>query len=132
MAKLAPYIYSHNAREQAEFYASALGGEITRLQTYAEVPGTPDAMKDRIMHLELEALGLKVFMADAKVAPADRGAGMDLALVFQDEAEAARIYEGLAEGGEIIMPLERMFWGTMLGRLKDAYGVIWQIATEPE
>ncbi|RTE08701.1 VOC family protein [Paenibacillus whitsoniae] len=132
MAKLAPYLYSHNAREQAAFYAAALGGEIARVQTYGEMPGTPDAMKDRILHLELQALGLKVFMADAGVTPAERGSGMDLALVFQDEAEAARIFENLSEGGEVIMPFERMRWGTMLGRMKDAYGVTWQIATERE
>jgi PhnB protein len=29
----------------------------------------------------------------------------------------------------VMMPFERMFWGTMFGRLKDPYGVRWQIAT---
>nr|WP_309568669.1 hypothetical protein [Paenibacillus sp. sptzw28] len=30
------------------------------------------------------------------------------------------------------MPFERMFWGTMFGRLEDPFGVRWQIATEQQ
>lgn len=36
MAKLTPYFFSDNAREQAAFYMGALGGEI---------PGRPQARK---------------------------------------------------------------------------------------
>ena len=55
---------------------------------------------------------------------------MDLALTFKDEEEASAIFDGLAADGDVIMPFERMFWGTMLGRVRDRYGVMWQVATE--
>ncbi|MDR6552517.1 VOC family protein [Paenibacillus qinlingensis] len=130
MATLSPYIYSANAREQADFYVGVFGGEITNVQSYGDLPGMEDSKKHLIMHLEIQALGLRFFMADAGAEANDRGTGMDLALTFRHEEEAASIYSGLAKDGEVIMPFERMFWGTMLGRVRDRYGVLWQVATE--
>lgn len=130
MANLSPYIYSGDAKKQADFYATVFGGEITRIQTYGDLPGMEESKKHLVMHLELEALGLRFFMADAGTEARDRGTGMDLALSFKDEEEARTIFIGLAAEGDVIMPFERMFWGTMLGRVRDRYGVMWQVATE--
>ncbi|MBP1963936.1 VOC family protein [Paenibacillus aceris] len=130
MATLTPYLYSSNARKQADFYVEAFGGEIVSLRTFAEMPGADESMKDRVMHLELHALGLRFFMADAGAETVDRGHGMDLTLEFRTEDEARRIFEALSRGGSVKMPFERMFWGTMFGRLEDPFGVIWQISTE--
>lgn len=130
MATLSPYIYSADARKQADFYVSVFGGEITSIQSYGDLPGMEESKKHLIMHLELQALGLRLFMADAGIEANDRGTGMDLALTFKDEQEARTIYDGLAIDGDVIMPFERMFWGTMLGRVRDRYGVMWQVATE--
>lgn len=57
------------------------------------------------------------------------GNQIDITLEFETEAEAILTFEGLSEGGEIIMPFGKMFWGTMFGRVEDPYGVRWQIAT---
>lgn len=130
MATLTPYLYSSNARKQADFYVEAFGGEIVSLRTFADMPGGDESMKDRVMHLELHALGLRFFMADAGTVTVDRGHGMDLTLEFRTEDEARRIFETLSRGGTVKMPFERMFWGTMFGRLEDPFGVIWQISTE--
>ncbi|OCT16255.1 hypothetical protein A8709_02140 [Paenibacillus pectinilyticus] len=130
MANLSPYIYSHDARKHADFYVNVFGGEIVSIQSYGDLPGMEESKKHLVMHLELQALGLRFFMADAAADAHDRGTGMDLALSFKDEEEAGKIFEGLALDGDIIMPFERMFWGTMLGRVRDRYGVMWQVATE--
>ena len=39
--------------------------------------------------------------------------------------ETARLFQTLAEGGEVEMPLQDMFWGACFGSLKDRYGVQW-------
>ncbi|NOV02605.1 VOC family protein [Paenibacillus planticolens] len=130
MATLTPYLYSSSARKQADFYVKALGGEIVSLRTFADMPGADESMNDRVMHLELHALGLRFFMADAGTETVDRGRGMDLTLEFQSEEEARQIFAGLSDGGKVMMPFERMFWGTMFGRLEDPFGVVWQISTE--
>lgn len=53
-----------------------------------------------------------------------------LTLEFPNEEQARSVFDGLAQNGKIIMPFERMFWGTMCGRVEDAFGVRRQIATE--
>lgn len=130
MATLTPYIYSSDARKQADFYVKALGGEMISLRTFADMPDADESIKNRVMHLELQALGLRFFMADSGKDTVDRGRGLDLTLAFKSEEEAHRIFDRLSEGGMVKMPFERMFWGTMFGRLEDPFGVIWQIATE--
>ncbi|TBL71457.1 VOC family protein [Paenibacillus thalictri] len=128
MATLIPYIYSYDARRQAEFYAQALKGEIVSIRTFADMPNAKDHMKDKVMHLVLQAAGLTFFMSDS--GPVQRGDGMDLTLVFDTEEEARQAFEGLAAGGQVLMPFEKMFWGTMFGRLTDPFGVRWQVSTK--
>jgi len=127
MIKLSPYIYSEDARAQAEFYVKALRGEITSIKTYADMPNVPEEMKDKVMHLELQLGELQIYLADS--SDIEPGNQIDIALEFETEEEAIRTFKGLSKGGEVIMPFERMFWGTMFGRVEDPYGVRWQIAT---
>jgi PhnB protein len=130
MAVIRPYIYSEDARKQAAFYAKALGGEIVSLQTFGDAPQAAESMKDRVMHLVLQAAGQIFYLADT--GPVDRGNGLDLTLEFVTEEEARVAFEGLSEGGKVMMPFERMFWGSMFGRLEDPFGVRWQIAVQQE
>jgi PhnB protein len=127
MTKLSPYIYSEDARQQAEFYVKALRGEITSIKTYADMPNAPEEMKDQVMHLVLKVGEQQFFLADSSMIQA--GNQIDIALEFDTEDEALLTFTGLSEGGEVIMPFEKMFWGTMFGRVEDQYGVRWQIAT---
>lgn len=128
MAQLRPYIFSEDARSQAAFYADALGGEIVDVKTFGDAPHAEESMKNRVMHLVLQAAGQRFYMADS--GPVDRGNGMDLTLEFATDEEAGQAFKKLSAGGKVIMPFERMFWGTMFGRLEDPFGVRWQIATE--
>jgi PhnB protein len=130
MAKLYPYIFSEDARKQAAFYAEALGGEVISIKTFGEMPNASEEMKDKVMHLVLSAVGQHFFMADSVMAPMQQGNQIDLTLEFATEEEARKVFEGLAQGGKVIMPFDRMFWGAMFGRVEDPFGVRWQIATE--
>lgn len=56
-AKLVPYLMSEDARGQAEFYKKVLSGEILTIKTYGEAPGTPEELKDRVMHMVLSLAG---------------------------------------------------------------------------
>ncbi|KIL41200.1 glyoxalase [Gordoniibacillus kamchatkensis] len=132
MARLIPYIYGENVREQGEFYAKALNGEIANVLTFGQGPGADPSIADRVMHLVLKAGDLTLFMADSVKGAPVRGSGLDLTLEYKTEAEARRVFEALSDGGSVLMPFERMFWGTMFGRLSDRFGVRWQVVTEPD
>jgi PhnB protein len=42
-------------------------------------------------------------------------------------AEADRLFNALAAGGEIDMPLQDMFWGAYFGSLTDRFGIRWMV-----
>lgn len=131
MAKLYPYIFSDDARKQAEFYVKALGGEIVSQQTFGEMPGAAEEDKDRVMHLVLQAAGLTFYMADNGANPVIHGNGLQLTLEYPQEEEARKAFEALAsEGGRVVMPFQKMFWGTMFGMVEDPFGMKWQVVTE--
>jgi PhnB protein len=48
-AQLTPYLMSEDARTQAEMYRHVLGGEILSVMTYGQAPGTPEAIKDKVI-----------------------------------------------------------------------------------
>ncbi|WP_410770352.1 VOC family protein [Fontibacillus sp. BL9] len=132
MAKLTPYFYSEDAKAQAQFYVQALGGEIHEQMTYGQAPGTDAALKDKIIHMSFTAAGVSFYIADTMHEPPERGSGFDLNLEFKSEAEAREAFAKLSEGGAVIMPLEKQFWGTLFGRLEDKFGIKWQISTEAQ
>ncbi|WP_091181289.1 VOC family protein [Paenibacillus catalpae] len=132
MAKLTPYFYSEDAKGQAGFYVQALGGEIRDQMTYGQAPGTDEAMKDKIIHMSFTAAGVNFFIADTMHEPPGRSSALDLSLEFKTVEEAQQAFANLSEGGKVIMPLEKQFWGTLFGRLEDKFGIKWQISTEPQ
>ncbi len=129
MAKIYPYFHCVDARGQAEFYAKALNGHIVSIQTFGEAPQVDEAIKDKVMHLVLQVQELTIFMADSVFETIQRGNGLDLCLELQTEEQAQIAFEALADGGNILMPFEKQFWGAMFGRLQDKYGVHWQVVT---
>jgi PhnB protein len=132
MAKLTPYFYSEDAKAQAGFYMQALGGEIIDQMTYGQAPGTDESMKDKIIHMVFKAAGVTFYIADTMHEPPGRSTSYDLNLEFKADEEAQQAFANLSEGGRVIMPLEKQFWGTLFGRLEDRFGIKWQISTEPK
>jgi PhnB protein len=45
----------------------------------------------------------------------------------ESEEDAFKIFNGLAEGGTITMPLEKMFWGALYGACTDKFGINWMV-----
>jgi PhnB protein len=44
--------------------------------------------------------------------------------------EAERIFAGLADGGQIKMPIQQTFWAERFGMLTDRFGTPWMINFE--
>ncbi|MBW7460957.1 VOC family protein, partial [Paenibacillus sepulcri] len=86
MATLKPFLISEDSRAQADFYVGALGGTINSVMTHAQAPEPNDAIKDKVMHLCLEAAGVTIFMADS-LGPLTHGNGISLNLEFESAAE---------------------------------------------
>lgn len=132
MARLVPYIFSEDARSQSQFYVDALGGELLSVMTFGDAPGTPEALKEKIMHLHMVAGGITIFMSDSPSRQIERGNGTALSLLFDTPEEAHAAFDKLAAGGKVHDPLKQQFWGALFGALQDKYGVEWQVSTEQQ
>lgn len=83
-AQIHSYLMSEDARGQANFYVESLGGEIQFLTTFGETPGTPEAMKDKVMHMALTVAGTNTLMISDSFEPVSYIRSIILALNYDD------------------------------------------------
>lgn len=128
MVSLNPYLsFAGDCRAALDFYKAIFGGEVSGLQTYGE-SGFPDtgATPDAIMHSEFRADGIHFMASDAmrgfKVHPDNN---ISMSLHFSDVPEETRVFNALAEGGTVTMPLNLSPWGANFGMLTDKFGIEW-------
>jgi PhnB protein len=109
-------------------YARILGGKVAFSQTFGESPmakDVPAEQHDRVMHSELH-LGDKVIMgSDAPPQWYTTPGGFSVSLGFDDVEEGQRVFDALAEGGTVKMPLQETFWAKGFGMLIDRFGTPW-------
>jgi uncharacterized glyoxalase superfamily protein PhnB/uncharacterized protein YndB with AHSA1/START domain len=137
-ARVSTYLNFPDKTEEAfNFYKTVFGGEFTGggIQRFGEIPpheGMPplsDTDKKLVLHVELPILGGHVLMATD--APASmgfnltRGDNMHINLEPETRAETKRLFDALADGGKITMPLQDMFFGAYFGSCTDKYGINW-------
>ena len=53
--------------------------------------------------------------------------GFSLSLIYPTVADAQRVFDALAKGGQVHMPLQKMFWAEAFGMLVDRFGTPWMI-----
>jgi len=133
MAVLTPYIFSMDARTQADFYLHAFGGEVVSVLTYQEQPEVAgEPARERVLYLSLVAGGMNFLMSDTWLEPISRGSGIELSLEFAGESEAQEAFNKLSAGGSVKSPLKRSSEGALFGQIEDKYGVIWRITNRSE
>jgi PhnB protein len=113
------------------FYERTLGGKIELMMTHGESPmadQAPPGSANRIMHARLNAGG-RILMAsdDMPGRPYTGMHGFALSLSYPDVAEAKRIFDALAQGGQVSMPLQKTFWVEAFGMLTDKFGTPWMV-----
>ena len=126
--------FSGNCEEALNFYKQALGGEILSMQRFESVPSEKlaDSDKKKIMHSEFKSENI-YFMASDSIHPeypVINGSNITLSLNFTDEKEQETIFNNLAAGGKVTMPLADAFWGAKFGMLVDKYGFNWMVNCE--
>jgi len=127
---LNPYINvpGGKAREAMEFYQSVLGGELN-VMTFGDM-GTEGDLATQVMHSQLETpAGFTLMVADAppEMVQVTYGDNISVSLSGDDTEELTGYFNGLADGGNITMPLEKQVWGDVFGQLVDKFGVSWLV-----
>jgi PhnB protein len=120
------------------FYTKALGAEVVAMMRYKENPDTmpPEfdagAIAERIMH-SLVRIGETTIMAgDWPDTQEHKLEGFSLTINPKDVEEGTRLFNALAEGGTVKMPLGKTFWSPCFGMLDDKFGVSWMVNVAPD
>jgi PhnB protein len=128
MKKLETYLFfDGNCAEAMRFYERVLNGKLHLVQA----KDTPGGSGDAIIHSRLEADGA-ILMASDWMAPApfERKSGFYVTLTAPTAAEAKALWDQLADGAKINMPLGKTFYADAFGMLIDRYGTPWMVMSE--
>lgn len=131
--KLTSYLlFNGNCEEAFKFYEKTFGGKIEFKMTYGESPmaaQTAPEARNNIMHISMR-VGDRVLMgADAPPQYQSKPQGFCVSISVKDAAEAERVFNALAEGGNVTMPLAETFWSPRFGMLTDRFDIPWMVNT---
>jgi len=131
---LNPYLTFDGQCEAAfQFYERCLGGKIVTMMNHEDSPIAGQVPADwgkRIMHARL-TVGDSVLMgSDSPPEHYEEPKGFSVALQLKQPAEAERVFQALAEGGTVLMPIQQTFWATRFGMLVDRFAIPWMINCE--
>lgn len=132
--KIDPYLFFNGRCEEAiNFYRSALGAELQMMMRNSDSPQPPPpgmlppGSENKIMHASLLIGGALIMMSDGDCKGETAFKGFSVSLDCGNEAEAQRAFNGLAEGGNVVMPLSKTFWAPLFGMVVDKFGVHWMV-----
>jgi PhnB protein len=131
--KLIPYLhFAGNAEEVLNFYAKVFGEKILMMSRYGESPmPCDDDYKNKVMHARLSFGDSLIMVSDAmKGRPVSTDGNIDMSVEVDDVEKMGEVFNSLAEGGTITMPLQKQFWGATFGMLKDKFGIKWMFNSE--
>ena len=131
-----PYLlFDGRCEEAIEFYRSALGAEVTMLMRNKESPEPPPpgmlpaGSENKVMHASLRIGDSVVMASDGHCQGKPRFEGFSLSITVPDTATADRLFNALANGGQVQMPLAKTFFSPRFGMVADRFGVSWMVYT---
>ena len=138
MAQINPYLnFSGNCEEAFNFYKSVFGGEFPYVGRYKDMPPQegmppmPAEIGERIMHMSLPVGGNMLMGSDSGGDWAPEivvGNNITISISAESKEDADRIFNALASGGKITMPLADTFWGDYFGMCTDKFDINWMMS----
>jgi len=133
--RIEPYLFFDGRCEEAiEFYRRALGAEVAMVMRWKDCPEPPKDKsmipansENKIMHAQLRIGGTVVMASDGRCMGKPNFQGFGLSLNVANEAEAKRLFNALADGGQVQMPLGKTFFSPCFGMVGDRFGVSWMV-----
>ena len=129
-----PYLFfSGRCDEALEFYKNAVGAKVDMLMRYSESPqpmppgSIPPGFEKKVMHATFR-IGENTLMASDGDDDDLKFSGFSLSISLPTEKEAGLVFDALAQGGQISLPLGKTFWSPCFGMLKDRFGLGWMVS----
>ncbi len=127
MGKVTPFLmFEGNAEEAMNYYTSLIEqSEIVRVARY----GANEAGEEgSIMQAVFSLKGQEIMCIDSAVKhDFSFTPSISLFIECDSEEEVNRLYENLAKGGSILMPMDAYPFSQKFGWVVDKFGVSWQL-----
>jgi PhnB protein len=135
MTNVEPYlIFNGNCEEAVNFYTKTFGGDIQFCMKFKDTPtDVPAQFKDKICHMSFIVESSRIMASDnGPGAPHIAGNNIQLSVAYQANNSNTMNdkFKKLAEGGNVIMPLQKTFWAENFGMVKDRFGICWMFNYE--
>ena len=140
--QIQPYLsFEGRAEEALDFYTRAIGAKVGTKMRYKEAPPMPPMEgssegcagmtppADKIMHSEFKVGDTLIMASDGMCSGKTNFAGVSLALQVKDDTEARKVFDALAEDGQVQQPLIKTFFASSFGMVADKFGVGWMVVT---
>jgi PhnB protein len=128
-----PYLFFNGRCEEAlEFYRRAVNAEIIMLLRYKDSPSpetTPRGFENKVMHANFRIGDTQIMASDGRGDENLNFQGFALILNVAAETEARLLFAGLADGGQVQMPLGKTFYSPCFGMVTDRFGILWMVLT---
>ena len=130
-----PYLFFGGRCEEAlNFYRDAIGAESQIVMRFKDSPqpnpGANPDQGDKVMHATITIGDTLLMASDGQCDGGAKFEGFSLAINVPDESEADRVFNALAKGGKVEMPLTPTFWAPKFGMLSDKFGVGWMVSVQ--
>lgn len=132
-ASVQPYLFfSGRCEEALAFYEQAIGATVVMKMRFSESPdAVPDGMlqagfEQKIMHSSF-TVGKMTIMASDGCDDKSKFEGFRLALSVSTAETADAVFNALASGGKVDMPLMKTFWSPRYGMVTDKFGIGWMV-----
>ena len=103
---------------------------LSRFKDAPEPGMAQPGMENKVMHASFR-IGETILMAsDGRCEGQPSFEGFSLSIVVPDEQQAESVFNALADGGNVTMPLEQTFWAPKFGMLEDQFGVGWMVSVQ--
>lgn len=130
-----PYLnFNGNTEEAFNFYRSVFGGDfpmVLRFRDMKDGMGTKGADLDKIAHIALP-LGETMLMGTDLTGSRSATMGDNFYINVSPDSteEAETVFDRLAEGGAVEMPLQETEWAERFGSCIDQFGIQWMVNYE--
>ena len=127
-----PYLFFNGTCREAMTTYGRIFGTPPEIMAFSHMPEEeqaqmPGVAADAVMHASVAVGDGFIFASDDVSGETPTMAGCNVTLSLDGEAETRRVWNALADGGDVRMELCPAFWTPLFGTLTDRFGVRWMI-----
>lgn len=134
MTTFQPYLFfGGNAREAFTRYQEIFGGQLDLVSNLDMPPEErmDGVDEDVVMHANLALADTALMGSDDPMSdPFTPPQSMRVYVGMPTLDEANRVFDALAEGGEVQMPMSPTSWAAGFGMLTDRFGTPWMVSVD--